>query len=299
MSELAKRVIVAVVGIPVALFVIYIGGFIFFFTLLLLANFVLWEFYQMAQKKNLNPLTYTGLILSTLIYTLYFLLLQRSFDVNKNFLLIALPLIAFGLPSLLLFFQVFSKNKDTAINVAYTILGVFWVFFSFSSLLSIRLLPEFLVFIESLGIGKSELFQNISIDNNWAAKFFVVILGTIWLCDTFAYFFGTAYGKHKLAPKISPKKSWEGAAAGFVGAIISFYILDFVFSLNLQIRYQLLFASIVGIIGQIGDLAESKIKREFNIKDSSKILPGHGGFMDRLDSIMFVYPAALIALLLL
>jgi len=299
MSELAKRVIVAIVGIPVALFVIYIGGFIFFFTLLLLSNLVLWEFYQMAQKKNINPLTYTGLVLSTFIYTLYFLLLQRSFDVNKNFLLLALPLIAFGLPSLLLFFQVFSKNKDTAINVAYTILGVFWVFFSFSSLLSIRLLPEFLVFIESLGIGKSELFQNLSIDNNWAAKFSVVILGTIWLCDTFAYFFGTAYGKHKLAPKISPKKSWEGSAAGFVGAIISFYILDFVFSLNLQIGYQLLFASIVGIIGQIGDLAESKIKREFNIKDSSNILPGHGGFMDRLDSIMFVYPAALIALLLL
>ncbi|MFN3306410.1 MAG: phosphatidate cytidylyltransferase, partial [Candidatus Kapaibacteriota bacterium] len=130
-------------------------------------------------------------------------------------------------------------------------------------------------------------------------RFFIVILGTIWLCDSFAYFLGIALGRHKLAPRTSPNKTWEGAIAGYIGAVLSFSILNWIFRLNLPFAYQLLFASIVGVVGQIGDLAESKIKREFNVKDSSAILPGHGGFLDRLDSIMFVFPAILLVVILL
>lgn len=302
MSELVKRVLVALIGIPVAVAIIWIGDFVFFLFLLFISNFVLFEFYNLSNKKNIEPYFFFGILVSTLIQTFYYLLLNRLLYINTVYLYTLFAITIAFTPILLLFVQVWNRKTEFIINVSYTLLGIYWVSFTFITVLSIRFLPEFANLLSQL--GEIEMPNLIfvfpySIDNTWSAKFFLVVLGTIWLCDSFAYFIGLRFGKHKLAPKTSPKKTWEGAIGGYFGAIFVFFILDFSFSLNLPLGYKILFASIVGIVGQIGDLAESKIKREFNVKDSSNILPGHGGFLDRMDSIMFVYPAIFLVLFIL
>ncbi|HDR03842.1 MAG TPA: phosphatidate cytidylyltransferase, partial [Candidatus Marinimicrobia bacterium] len=123
--------------------------------------------------------------------------------------------------------------------------------------------------------------------------FYIILLlyAALAICDTLAYFFGTAYGKTKLAPSISPNKSWEGAIAGFMGSIFVVLIAwkyDMIPFLNLG-NY-LVLGLITGIIGQIGDLFESRLKREVGVKDSSGFLFGHGGFLDRFDSLAFAAP---------
>ena len=117
------------------------------------------------------------------------------------------------------------------------------------------------------------------------------VVGSIAIGDISAYFVGTAIGKHKMAPSISPGKSWEGFAAQIVGALtagtISGLVLD-----ELDPVQGLLLGGLCGLLAPVGDLIESMVKREIGIKDSSQLLPGHGGFLDRLDAILFCCPAA-------
>lgn len=121
-----------------------------------------------------------------------------------------------------------------------------------------------------------------------------------WMTDTGAYFFGTFFGKHKLAPRISPKKTIEGAIGGVIVCILSFLIYGIVLTqfIGISVNYTLLV--LVGLvlspIAEIGDLSLSLIKREYNIKDYGVIFPGHGGILDRFDSVLFTAPATLILL---
>ena len=115
----------------------------------------------------------------------------------------------------------------------------------------------------------------------------------VWASDSAAYFVGMAIGKHKLAPKISPKKSIEGAVAGLLAPIaVMFWVRYYLFfqDSNIGVIHVIIIGLIAGIFGQIGDLGESLFKREFEIKDSGKILLGHGGILDRFDSMIFVLP---------
>ena len=119
----------------------------------------------------------------------------------------------------------------------------------------------------------------------------IPILASIWLGDSAAYYGGTAFGKHKLFPRVSPNKSWEGAVFGFLfslGAMIfaKLVVLDFLAWNNV-----IVLGIIIGIVGQLGDLIESLLKRDAGVKDSSAIIPGHGGVFDRFDSLLFVAPA--------
>ena len=116
---------------------------------------------------------------------------------------------------------------------------------------------------------------------------FALILN--WVGDTGAYVVGRKFGKHKLAPRVSPKKSWEGAAASVVTAVLfaGSYLAWFV---RVPVLHAVLLTSAANIAGQLGDLAESAIKRGAGVKDSSSILPGHGGFLDRVDSTLFALP---------
>ena len=126
----------------------------------------------------------------------------------------------------------------------------------------------------------------------------ISIFAAIWICDSAAYYIGTAFGKHKLFVRVSPKKSWEGAIAGFVFAILAMIaskiiVLDFL-SWNSTIGIGI----IIGVLGQIGDLIESLFKRDSGVKDSSNLIPGHGGIFDRFDSLIFTAPLILILLIL-
>ena len=124
---------------------------------------------------------------------------------------------------------------------------------------------------------------------------FLVFL-SVWVCDSAAFIVGTKIGKKKIAPLISPNKTWEGTIAGYIFSVLFIYFLVTSELLNINdytftIYDILIMGSIVGVIGQLGDLFESMIKRKFNVKDSGTLLQGHGGVLDRFDSLLFVIPA--------
>jgi len=119
----------------------------------------------------------------------------------------------------------------------------------------------------------------------------------LWTHDTFAYLSGSLFGKHTLYKAISPKKSWEGSIGGFGFAIIAAYIIS-IFSPELDVWQWMVIALIITVFGTIGDLAESLLKRKAGVKDSGRLLPGHGGILDRVDSILFVSPIVFVFILL-
>jgi phosphatidate cytidylyltransferase len=117
------------------------------------------------------------------------------------------------------------------------------------------------------------------------------LLGTVWLSDASAYFIGTRFGKHKIYPSMSPKKSWEGAAASVIGGAIGALILGAIFLGQLLLFSQLLVSGlIIGAVAVIGDLVESMIKRDAGVKDSSSFIPGHGGLLDKIDGSLYCAP---------
>ena len=124
------------------------------------------------------------------------------------------------------------------------------------------------------------------------------LLALTWMNDTGAYLVGSQIGKHKLFPRISPKKTWEGSTGGVVFTFVLAYILSLLFD-DLRLVDWMFLAAIVGTFGSIGDLIESMLKRSLKIKDSGNLLPGHGGILDRFDAFIFLLPFAAAYLLLL
>jgi len=275
LKELAKRSLVALIGIPIILLAIYFGEIYFTISLMFLSSLTLSEYYTIIENKGAKPNNYWGILFNNI----FFLLVYLGFH-NDNFnqwLLASVIIFIIGSLSLQL---LFAKN-NAIINIATTIDGIEYISIFFISLLLIR---EF------------EYFFPLKYTFNAMQLVYSFII-SIWICDTAAYFVGSKYGKHKLLPNVSPKKSWEGAIAGFLGATASMILINYLFS-NLSIINSLLLGVIVGIAGQIGDLAESQLKRDAGVKDSSAMLPGHGGFLDRFDSILFVSPLILVFLLI-
>jgi phosphatidate cytidylyltransferase len=125
----------------------------------------------------------------------------------------------------------------------------------------------------------------------------IVALVSTWICDSAAYFVGRSLGKRKLCPNISPKKTWEGAIAGLVAGVITVVLLGW-WLLDLALGWGLLAGAVLVFGATVGDLAESVIKRQVGIKDSSNLIPGHGGMLDRIDSLLFVVPLMYLIVLL-
>ncbi|HIS39976.1 MAG TPA: phosphatidate cytidylyltransferase [Candidatus Aphodovivens avistercoris] len=122
----------------------------------------------------------------------------------------------------------------------------------------------------------------------WGGLLVLGIFLSVWANDSFAYLFGRKFGKHKLAPRTSPKKSWEGFFAGLVASMLFWALLSFIPGVSMSIPLALLFGLVCGLAGVLGDLAESRIKRNSGFKDSGTIMPGHGGLLDRCDSLFLV-----------
>ncbi|MBP6174552.1 MAG: phosphatidate cytidylyltransferase [Saprospiraceae bacterium] len=146
---------------------------------------------------------------------------------------------------------------------------------------------------------------------NYFAQFWIGVISMIWMSDSFAYLIGSRIGKRKLFEKISPKKSWEGfLGAGFFTLIAAYFIGIYFFPDNTDMYdidliapfnsgfFWMLVAAIAWIVGTLGDLVESSVKRNFNVKDSGKLLPGHGGVLDRFDSFIYILPFILFLLLI-
>ena len=295
MSELVKRVIVAFVGIPLAFLIFYLGSYYFLISVIIISSTALWEYYKIAEKKHSFPNKLPGIIAGALITVLFYF--RKNFS-DLNFLLILIAFISIVILTLELW-----RNKPNGfLNSAVTLSGLLYISVSFTCLIGIREFYRLLEFYANTGIAIDTnnafalSFLKKSIYCGWlVAGMFI----SVWVSDSAAYFIGVKWGKHKLFPRISPKKSWEGSIAGFIGAIIGFFTASILLIPKFPILHSVIIGSIVGIIGQIGDLSESLLKRDAGIKDSSAILPGHGGILDRFDSILFVAPAVYIYLLIL
>ncbi|BDQ04105.1 phosphatidate cytidylyltransferase [Ignavibacterium sp.] len=261
LSNTAVRIIVSVVAIPLILLVSYLGKWYFTAFTLAISLIAYYEFSSFARAKNALVNLPVGLIGIVLI-------LLNQFKPFLDFK--ALTIIWF---LILLIYELFRNKESALLNLGLTSFGFLYFALMGSSLIAIR---EFYPDVDSLYTQGAFLIFSM--------------LGTIWICDSAAFFFGTALGKHKLFPRVSPKKSWEGAIFGFVFAILTMILFHKIFIGFLSFTTAIGIGFIIGTFGQIGDLVESLLKRDAGVKDSSNLIPGHGGIFDRFDSLLFSAP---------
>lgn len=255
------RVIVAVLAIPAIVLLSYLGGVYFLSFVLIIAGLSFYEFALMAKTKGTNVNVNLGLI-----GLIFFILNTYRFFLNSFHFLISFLI-------LLLIFELFRNNGSAILNLGTTLLGIIYLGIFGSTLVGIR-----------------EFYPNIDELYNRGGYLVISIFASIWICDSAAFFGGTALGKHKLFSRVSPKKSWEGAVFGFVFAVLAMYLAKILALDFLSIKDALIIGVIIGFFGQIGDLVESLLKRDAGVKDSSNLIPGHGGIFDRFDSLFFSAP---------
>ena len=261
LSNLGTRVLVSVIGIPLIVIVCIVGKWLFLLFALAIGLVSYFEFSKMVSKKRHHTNWLAGALSITAIIT------------NAYYHFVDFQLLVFIIISLLFLFEL-SRNKESAVaNLGSTLIGVFYIGLFASSLVLLREFYDESFFLYYRG-----------------GYLIISVFATIWICDSGAYFIGSAIGTHKIFPRISPNKSWEGSIAGFIFSILGmiaarYFALDF-----LSLLEAIIIGIIVGIFGQAGDFVESMIKRDTNVKDSSSLIPGHGGIFDRFDSLLFTAP---------
>ena len=263
MTDLLKRSITgAIFGIALISGIIFhpIAFGIVFAAILILS---LLEFYSICQSENSEPQKITGIIIGTLVFLLLFAF-------GKGFIRPYTVFFSFPLIAAVFIVELFRNKSNPLGNIALTILGIVYVAIPIG-LLNLVVFP---------GQAPTKIYYP------WILMGIFLI---VWVYDSFAYLFGIWLGKHRLFERISPKKSWEGVIGGGMFAIIM-GILNSVFFQTLELISWVVIAFIIIIFGTFGDLVESMIKRSLNRKDSGTLLPGHGGMLDRFDSLLIAIP---------
>ncbi len=258
------KVISAVALIPPVIALIAVGPPAVLIMMVLAATFLgLREFYNLALPRATSIERRTGIGLGLLV----------SILISLGDAWTASPTIVFLLLMLLVLFMATTQNMPTSVpNLGITLFGILYVSFLLAHVSLIRLMTNGRVWV-----------------------FFLIV--TIWAADAFAYFTGSLLGKHKLFPKISPKKTYEGLAGAIGGAIVVALIFASFFLPRLAPATCIALAAVLALLGQLGDFTESMIKRSAQVKDSGALIPGHGGMLDRLDSFLFAAPALYYSLL--
>ena len=263
LSNLWKRILVGVVAIPLILFVSAKGGLLF----LLFVDGVIvlgaLELFGLERAKGLQPNRVLGVLGA--------LGLSSAFFFGKSDAVVP---VLIGIVIVLLTVELGRKEAGSAIsNVGGTLLGVWYLGIAGGALLLIR-----------EGTGRFSYSES--------GRVVMLLFMMLWAMDTAAYFVGRPFGRHRLFPRVSPKKSVEGAIGGFVGSLFVAVVSAHTFTAFLSMGHNIALGTIVGIGGQVGDLTESLLKRDAGVKDSSALLPGHGGILDRFDSLFFAGPLA-------
>lgn len=272
MSELARRVAFAVAAVPVALAVLWYGGLALALLLALISGVGAWELYRMARASGVAPFTLAGVAASAAIPLLVHADHERWLRVPISVATIAVLA--------LLGASVWLRGVDgrPLTAVAVTLFGVLYTGVMLSFGYALRYYPY-------------------TIETRAGAAVVLLPLLLTWASDTGGYFVGRAFGKRRLIPSVSPGKT----VAGAVGAVVVTVVVCVLYTrLVLRPAAQLafspmgalLFGALISVVAQLGDLVESLLKREAGVKDSSRILPGHGGVLDRFDSLFFVLPVA-------
>ncbi len=265
-----KRIISGAIGLPILIYIIYTGGVLLQVALAILSLIGLHEFYRAISGKftTFNNIGYGFTIL-------YYFFISNSNDDLKMLIYVSAMLALFV-------YLVFNYPKYTISDVAMTFFGIMYIPILFS----------YIYFVKEL---------------NWGNTFVWLIIITAFSSDTFAYFTGISIGKNKLVPNLSPNKTIEGALGGIAGSMIVSAIYGYIISpyfvdVGNKFSVTIVFMTIgftSSIFAQFGDLTASSIKRFTGIKDFGNIIPGHGGILDRFDSVIFTAPVVFITVTLL
>ena len=263
---LKKRVITSLWGIPLLFAAIWFEQPLPWFTLIigLWGILAVYEYYRLTAGASIRTFSYLGIFLTLLF------IISRDGDLISALapyldykIVLFVPLVlTLVLPAVRILMR--SGEKDKTAVWVWTVLGAIYLGWLLSHLVALRGLVD---------------------GRNWVLFTLFVIIAS----DSAAFFIGSAFGKHKMAPDISPSKTWEGAAGGLVGAVLVSLLFTLQSSLMVPIGWGVAIALglVTSVFGQVGDLVESAFKRRMGVKDSGDKVPGHGGFLDRLDALLF------------
>jgi len=257
-SNLFWRVVVAFIAGPLILLCIHFGEVIFLGAMLFIALMSLYEFTAMLNHKQIYPIQWLMMLFCAAI------LINHKFRVASTFDFMLLAVFLF--PSI----ELFRKRGTPIQNIGASFLCLFYISFPFVSLLEMRTYDKDGIFVTLIFIA-------------------------VWMSDTFAYFGGKFLGgkiiKTKFSERYSPKKTWEGFLTGLIASVITAQIFySTLLSQRFEVHHILILGVLIGLLSPIGDLIESMFKRDSGVKDSSGLIPGHGGFLDRFDSLCFIAP---------
>lgn len=263
-AGLVTRVVSAVVLVLVVAILLWVGEIPFLVGMILITLGGLWELYATFSRHGYRPAAVLSMAVGCAFPVIAYFV-RDSQDLTPFAILLALYL-----PVLFAWCLARGGSSSPTTDIAISLLGVVMVGFCLAH------------FVLMLGLDP---------EIPWTVPFTVIVL--VWISDAVAYLAGSALGRHKMAPRISPGKSWEGFIAGFAAVFVAAYVLYLTVSrdwLSLGVAMEL--AVIVNVFGPLGDFSESLVKRELGIKDMSSLIPGHGGIMDRFDSMFFTAAAA-------
>ena len=263
MSELKKRILLALIAAPLFIYLTWLGGWFFISLMTIVALIIQWEMSSMFELGGSRPNRFIMYLFGIWILLLPYIPRPELWGLAL-FLLLVLTEIVRGAD------RSYNSLVNTIFCGVYAPIGV----------LTLIILREKMVpgDLESFVLTLTLLFM-------------------VWGNDVFAFIFGKNFGKNLLAPKISPKKTWEGFFGGAFGTVVGFFLIYFLIpGFPYELVYFMPVFVLVAIFGPIGDLAASKLKRLYGAKDSSRILPGHGGFFDRFDALLLAAPAVFLYL---
>ena len=282
MSDKLKNLLVRTISGAVLLLVV-VGALVWskwsagaLFAVIMLGGLV--EFYRLCRKRGVEPMNSVGIATALAIFALAFAVFLQwgtpATDTTARLVLGALLYTMLIVPTTFVC-ELWRKSATPIENIATTFMGVIYVALPMSAIL----------FVPQLLVGK------------WSAWVMLAFISIIWVNDVFAYLVGVSCGKHRLCERISPKKSWEGFFGGLVGAVGAAVLFGYLFGGNLFVWGGL--GVVMSLAGVAGDLVESLMKREADVKDSGSMIPGHGGFLDRFDALLLAVPFALFYLIVI
>lgn len=269
-----NRLVTAAIALPVLVASILYPPLELLFVAIAVAAIViaLYEFWHLARRVGAKPDVVVGYTATAALLVGFFF--DAPYTEPRWLVLCVLALAGGALAAEMLRGSPFDKM---ILSVGSTVLGVIYVALLGGHIISLR------VGFPTPALGFNEGY---SISTHLLSFFFLVLMGS----DTGAYYTGRAVGKHKLAPNVSPGKTWEGAVGGMLASLLMAALAHYWFFRELSLAAALPLAAVMNVLGVIGDLTESALKRGAKAKDAAQILPGHGGFLDRLDSLLFNAP---------
>ncbi|WP_370090196.1 phosphatidate cytidylyltransferase [Ekhidna sp.] len=264
--DLIPRFFSAIIGGMIIILSLLWSEWGFFAVFLSISCLTIWEFYRLMRLQSYLPIRFLGVTIGALLFTITFFI-ESDFLSNQHYVML------FPLASFVFLIKLYKKSDvHPFINIALFYLGIMYVAVPFA-------LTNLLVFHSG----------------EYSYEIILGLLFLTWANDVGAYFTGILFGRTKLFERISPKKSWEGSIGGAATAVLVAIVIGFYFTGLNEIEW-ISVAIIVVIAGTYGDLVESHFKRSIQIKDSGTIIPGHGGFLDRFDSLLIAVPFVVVFL---